>query len=168
MARRTAGTATVAATVNGGFDLESADLGRPTYLYDAMLGVPKGTYREAFAGVTPAKDHAPTEAEEQANKRVLLGVLGRYGITDAQLNPVANYYRFDGQQGRTWPQRAAVVTATIVDGVVTGFTILDPGVGYAHEPTIAVPGHPETRAVVTLDYTRDYATNGGVASVALG
>jgi hypothetical protein len=154
-------------TVSGGFGLAPVDKGRPSFLYDGILGVPHGTWRKAFAGVVPSKDGPPTQAEEETNKKAIMSVLAPYGITDAQVNRVADYYRFDKQAGDTWPHRAATVEAVVTKGKVTGFTIVDPGVGYQTAPTITVAGHPKLEIKVRLAFTTDFATNGHVASVRL-
>jgi hypothetical protein len=60
-----------AITFSGGHDTDPRDKGRPAVLIAAALGVEPAVFREAFSGVTPAKDRPPTKEEAQRNKEAL-------------------------------------------------------------------------------------------------
>ncbi|BFU46250.1 hypothetical protein KRMM14A1004_44870 [Krasilnikovia sp. MM14-A1004] len=155
------------ATLSGGFELTSHDYGRPVPLYASMLGVEPDTFRQAFSGVHPDPGHDPSGSEQETNKAALLAVLAPHDVTNEKLDEVANYYRFNDTEGQTWPHRTAKVHAIVKDGRVTGFQLDDAGVGYTYPPTVSVSGHPEVRATVRLAFTKDFATNGHIASVEL-
>lgn len=155
----------VTVTISGGFDTDPADGGRPVVLIAAALGVPTDTFRTAFRGVNPADPGTgPTGDEAQVNKAALLSVLGPLGITNDQLDDVSDHYRYNGSAGETWPLRPATATAEVVDGVVAGITITDPGVGYTSSPTVTVPG---VAATATVSYGTDLATNGSLTAITL-
>jgi hypothetical protein len=158
---------TVQVTLSGGFEIRSNDYGRPVPLYASMLGVSPDVFRQAFSGVHPDRGHAPTQAQQQANKDALLRVLGPYGVTNDAMDRVADYYRFDSSRGETWPRRAARAEATITGGKVTAIRVIDPGVGYTYPARVAVPGFPKVRATVELVFTRDFRTNGHVGRISL-
>ncbi len=161
-------TTEVAVTITGGFQTERVDNGRPVVLIASMLGVTPEVFREAFSGVTPAKNGAPSGAEARANKNALLKVLSPYGITNEQLDEVSNYYRYKASQGETWAQTQAEAVATIVDGKITGITITNAGAGYTSTPKVTVRyggiTYPATAAVA---YTQDFATNGSITDITL-
>lgn len=157
----------VTVTVSGGFDTDPVDGGRPVVLIAAALGVPTETFRTAFSGVNPADPGTgPTGDEAQANKAALLSVLGPLGISNDQLDDVSDHYRYNGSAGESWPLRPATATAEVTDGVVTGITITDPGVGYTSTPTITVSGAAVT-ATATVSYGTDLDTNGSLAAITL-
>jgi hypothetical protein len=160
-------TRTVAVTVSGGFVLGADDYGRPVPLYASMLGVTPAVFRQAFAGVRPDTAHDPSAAQQQTNKGALMSVLAAYDVTNARLDEVANYYRFDGTRGQTWPHRAARVEAVVSGGRVVSVRILDAGAGCTQSPTLTVPGYPATTLTATVEFTRSFATNGQVAAVAI-
>jgi hypothetical protein len=161
-------TGTVAVTLTGGFEIHANDYGRPVPLYASMLGVTAEVFRQAFSGVHPNHDHNPSADEAQRNKVALLSVLGPYGVTNDDMDRVANYYRFDSTKGQTWPHRAATALATVVDGTVTGITIVDAGSGYSYAPQATIASLPEVHLTVKLAMTRDFSTNGHVASITAG
>jgi hypothetical protein len=156
-------------TISGGHATDPRDKGRPVVLIASALGIPSEVFREAFSGVTPAGlERNPTPEEAQRNKAALLKVLSPYGITNDRLDEVSNYYRYNGQQSKTWRVTPATVKAIETDGVVTGIQILNPGAGYSSTPTITVKGPKGTvTAVTTVSYTQDFKTNGSLASVTL-
>jgi hypothetical protein len=161
----------VTVTISGGHETDQRDHGRPVVLIAAALGVPTEVFRTAFSGVTPAGPGrgGPTEAEAQANKAALLRVLAPYGITNERLDEVSNRYRYMGSAGQLWQHTLATAKATVVDGRVTGITIVDAGSGYSSAPTVTVTGATGTvRATATVRYTTEFATNGSLAAITLG
>ncbi|MCD9020248.1 hypothetical protein [Cohnella silvisoli] len=153
--------------ISGGFDTDPQDHGRPVVLIAAALGVPTEVFREAFSGVTPAgPDTGPTSEEAQRNKAALLKVLAPYGITNDRLDEVSNYYRYNASKGEIWSRTQATATAKVVNGVVTGITITKPGAGYSSTPTITVTTpNGKITATATVSFTKDFKTNGSIASV---
>jgi hypothetical protein len=160
----------VSVTISGGYETDPQDHGRPVVLIAAALGVPTEVFREAFSGVTPAglSSGGPTAEEAQRNKAALLKVLAPYGITNDRLDEVSNYYRYNGQQSRTWQITPATATAIVQNGVVTGLSITNPGSGYSSAPTITIKGpNGTTTAIATLSYSTDFAKNGSISSIKL-
>jgi len=155
--------------ISGGFDTDPQDHGRPVVLIAAALGVPTEVFREAFSGVTPAGlDRGPTSEEAQRNKEALMKVLSPYGITNDRLDEVSNYYRYNGKRGESWKRTLATATPTVSNGVVTGFTITNPGSGYSSAPTVTIKGPNGTvTAKATVTYTTDFKTNGSLTSITL-
>src|SRR4051812_3136176 len=72
----------VPVTFSGGHDTDPKDGGRPAVLIAAALGVKPDVFREAFRGVTPARDGRPTGEDTRRNKEALLKVLGPLGVTN--------------------------------------------------------------------------------------
>ena len=153
--------------LTGGFEVHDDDFGRPVPLYASMLGVQPAVFRQAFSGVHPDPGHAPSAAEQEQNKVALLSVLAPHGVTNEELDQVANYYRFDSTRGETWPHRPAAATAVVSNGRIVGFTITDPGYGYSYPPRVSVPGFSAVNAVADIAFTRDFATNGHLNSITL-
>ena len=85
---------TVPVTFSGGHETDPQDHGRPVGLVAAALGVKPEVFRQAFSGVTPAKNGKPSPEEAQRNKAALMKVLGPYGVTNERLDEVSNYYRY--------------------------------------------------------------------------
>jgi hypothetical protein len=161
---------TVSVTISGGYETDPQDHGRPDVLIAAALGVPTEVFREAFSGVKPAElsSGGPTVQEAQTNKAALLKVLAPYGITNDRLDEVSNYYRYNGQQSKTWKIVPATATAIVKDGVVTGITIINPGSGYSSAPTVTIKSPSgTTTAKATLSYSKDFAKNGSISSITL-
>jgi hypothetical protein len=156
--------------ISGGFNTDPQDKGRPVVLIAAALGVPTEVFREAFRGVTPAGagSGGPSTEQAQKNKSALLKVLAPYGITNERLDEVSNYYRYNGSKGEIWTRTQATATATIVNGVVTGVTITNPGAGYSSNPTITITGpNGKVTATATLSYTKDFKTNGSISAITI-
>src|SRR4051812_47520904 len=78
-------------TFTGGHDTDPRDGGRPVVLVAAGLGVPPEVFREAFRGVTPARNGRPSAEEARRNKEALMKVLGPRGVTNDRLDEVSNY-----------------------------------------------------------------------------
>jgi len=149
----------------GGYETDSVDRGRPVALIAAALGVETEVFRQAFSGVTPAHGRGPSEAEAQANKKVLLDALGKYGINNDRLDEVSNYYRYQPQSGELWQHTPATATATMSDGKVVSVKITNPGAGYMAPPTVVVAGHPDVKFEASIEFTQDFKTNGRLASL---
>lgn len=158
----------VSVTITGGFETDPRDHGRPVVLIASMLGVTPDVFREAFSGVTPAKDGAPSREQAQANKKALLKVLAPYGITNEKLDEVSNYYRYNASLGQTWPHTQATAAAVVVDGKITAITVTNAGVGYTSIPKIVVrQGNLTYQATAAVSYTTDFKTNGSIMAINL-
>lgn len=149
----------------GGYETDPVDRGRPVALIAAALGVETEVFRDAFSGVTPAHGRGPSEAEAQANKKVLLDALGKYGITNERLDEVSNYYRYQPQSDEIWKHTPATATATVENGDIVSVKITSAGAGYMVPPTVVVAGYPDIRIKATIDFTQDLQTNGRLASL---
>jgi hypothetical protein len=161
----------VPVTFTGGHETDPRDGGRPVILIAAALKVSPDVFRNVFKNVHPAgpAGNGPTDAEARSNKKVLLDGLGPYGVTDDRINQVSNYYRYASFRGqKLWRVTDAAATATVRDGVVTGFTITNPGSGYSSPPQVSVPGIPNLKAGVTLAFGEDFKTNGSIKEITLG
>jgi len=146
---------------SGGHDTVGVDKGRPVILIAAALKVEPEVFRKAFSGVHPAHtDGGPTDEEARANKKVLMDALSPYGVTDDRLNEVSNYYRYRRDKDELWKTVPATAYATVVNGVVTGFVITNPGSGYSSPPTISLQGMDDPHVVATLAFGTDFAKNG--------
>ena len=133
------------ASLSCGHDIGKDDHGRPCVLIAAALGVKTEVFREAFSGVTPAKERGPTGEEARKNKDALLKVLGPHGVTNDRLDEVSNYYRFRPQNGELWKRTEAKVRAVIENGKVKQIVVTDPGSGYSTPPKVTVKGFEKTR-----------------------
>lgn len=151
--------------IRGGYETDPVDRGRPVALIAAALGVETEVFRDAFSGVTPAHGRGPSEAEAQANKKVLLDALGKYGITNERLDEVSNYYRYQPQSGEIWQHTPATATATVENGEVVSVKITEPGAGYMVAPKVVIAGHPDVKVEATVEFTQDFQTNGRLASL---
>lgn len=153
---------------SGGYTTDPRDGGRPVLLIASALHVPPDVFREAFSHVRPAKPNVgPTDAEAHANKSALLSALGKFGVTNQRLDEVSNYYRYDGAHGQLWPHQPATANALVVQGVVVGYEVIQPGSGYLCPPTVTIPQMPNATARVELLFDQDFARNGSVSSIHL-
>lgn len=149
-----------------GHDTDPRDKGRPVVLVAGALGVAPEVFREAFSKVHPAgPDRGPTGEEARANKAALMAVLGKYGITNDQIDAASNRYRYVRSHGELWPVKPAVANALVKDGVVTGFEIVDGGYGYSSAPKVSVPNAKLGDAKVELAYVKDVEKNGSVSAI---
>jgi hypothetical protein len=164
-----AGAATqVPVTLTGGYETDPRDRGRPVVLIAAALNVSSEVFRDAFTHVKPAPAGQQPEPDQvRKNKQALVSALGPYGVTDDRLNTVSNYYRYNRSRGEMWRHVPAVAFATVRNGLVTGFTITDPGSGYSSTPQVSLPGMANLNIKVTLSYGTDLAKNGSVQNIAL-
>lgn len=160
-------TAAASGTVifRGGFETDRRDHGRPVALIAAALGVKTQVFRDAFSGVTPARNGQPSGAEARANKDVLLRALGKYGITNERLDAVSNYYRYRPGSGSLWRHTPASAKAIVKDGKVTGFTITNPGSGYLTVPSVSVAGYGQVKVKAEIGFSRDLAKNGRITKL---
>jgi hypothetical protein len=157
-----------AVTFTGGYETDPVDHGRPVVLIAAALKVPSEVFRKAFSNVKPAgPGQEPEPAQVRLNKQTLMRSLGPYGITDERLNEVSNYYRYSSSKGEMWRNTPATAYATVRDGVVTGFTMTNPGSGYSSPPKISVAGMPDVAATATLSFGTDFKTNGSIKEITL-
>ena len=154
-------------SLTDGFQTNPVDRGRPVVLIAAALGVPEALFRVAFTGVAPAAGgHEPDPAQVQLNKAALLKALAPYGVTNARLDEVSDFYRYSGLNGQTWPHHAARVTAVVANGVVTGFTIVNGGSGYTSLPVLTLADGRTVTA--TVSYGTTLTTNGTLTALAIG
>ncbi len=157
-----------AVSLSGGHSTDQRDHGRPVVLVAGGLGVKPEVFREAFSHVTPAPGgREPDPRQVQENKQALLSRLGQFGVTNELLDRVSNYYRYRPQQGELWPTKEAKIEATVVNGKLMGFKVVDGGSGYSSAPTISVAGHPEVQVEVVLTYGKDLKKNGSISEVKL-
>ena len=148
-----------------GHETNPVDHGRPVGLIASALGVKTEVFRDAFSGVTPAKNGPPSPFHAKANKKILMDKLGPHGVTNERLDEVSNFYRYRPQSGELWKHKPAVATATITDGKVTGFNIIDGGYGYSTPPKVQIAGYEDVRVEAELEFTTDLKTNGRVKSL---
>ena len=156
-----------AVTISGGHDIGKDDHGRPCVLIAVALGVKTEVFREAFAGVTPAKGGRPSGEEAQRNKDALLKVLAPHKVTNERLDEVSDYYRFRPQDKELWKHAEAKAHAVVEGGKVTKVVVDEAGAGYTTPPKVTVKGFEKAEFVVTLNFEKDLKKNGGVKSVEL-
>lgn len=152
-------------TFSGGHETDRRDGGRPVVLIAAALGVKPEVFREAFRGVTPARNGRPTGEQARANKAALMKVLRPYGITNERLDEVSNYYRYRPQDGELWKATPAEGYAVVENGRVTKLVVTEPGSGYSSPPEVTAEGLGGVRLRVTLRFGKELKTNGAVAAV---
>lgn len=160
------GSTTVAVEINGGYETDPRDRGRPVVLVAAGLGVPEDVFREAFRHVRPAPaGERPSGDRVHSNKRALLDALGKYGVTNERLDEVSDYYRYRPGDDELWRHVPASAVAHVKDGRVTNVVVTEPGAGYSSAPTVTVPGYPDVRLIATVAFGKDLKTNGKIESV---
>jgi hypothetical protein len=154
-----------ALTFSGGHNTEPKDHGRPVTLVAAGLGVKPEVFREAFSGVTPARDGKPSGEEAQRNKESLLKVLKPHGVTNERLDEVSDYYRYQPQKGKLWKTTPAKAHAIIEDGKIKKIIVTEPGSGYSTPPDVTIEGFAKTPLKVTLEFSTALKKNGGIKSI---
>ncbi len=152
-------------TISGGHETDPKDHGRPVVLVAGALGVKPEVFREAFSGVTPARDRPPTGEEARRNKEALMKVLKPYDVTNDRLDEVSNYYRYQPQKGEMWPTTAAEGYAVIEDGKIKKFAVTKPGTGYSSPPKVTVKGFEKIPLEAKVEYVKDLKKNGAIASI---
>ncbi len=160
-----AGEAELPVTFGGGHGTDPRDGGRPVVLVAAALGVTPEVFREAFRGVTPARDGRPSPEEARRNKAALMKVLQPYGVTNERLDEVSDYYRYRPQRGELWKTTPAKAYAVVEGGKVRRVVVTDPGSGYSTPPAATVRGLEGVRLKVTLRFGKDLGKNGSVGTV---
>lgn len=153
--------------VQGGFQTDPRDSGRPVALIAAALGVEEDVFRDTFSNVRPARGGAPSAAKVHQNKKVLMDALSPMGVTNDRLDEVSNYYRYRPQDGEMWPVKEARLMAVVQDEKVLSIKVVEPGSGYLLAPEVVVAGHPEITCRATLKFSEDLASNGSIDSVEL-
>jgi hypothetical protein len=155
----------VPVTISGGHETDRSDGGRPVVLIAGALGVKPEVFREAFRGVTPARDGRPSGAEARRNKEALLKVLGPHGITNERLDEVSDYYRYRPQAGELWPTGEAQAVAIVENGVVKRIEVIKGGSGYSSIPKMTIKGYESTKLDGTLGFDKDFKKNGTLKTV---
>ena len=162
---RTASAEDHPVSFTGGHETDRQDGGRPCVLIAAALSVKTEVFREAFSGVTPAKDGRPTGEEARRNKKALLKILGPHGVTNERLDEVSDYYRYRPQGGGLWNHKSAHAHAIVEDGKVVRIVVTEPGSGYSTPPKVTIRGMDDVELVVTLLFDKDLAKNGSIQSI---
>jgi hypothetical protein len=152
-------------TISGGHETDPKDHGRPVVLVAGALGVKPEVFREAFSGVTPARDRPPTGEEARRNKEALMNVLKPYDVTNDRLDEVSNYYRYQPQKGELWTTTAAEGYAVIEDGKIKKIVVTKPGAGYSSPPKVTVKGFEKVPLVAKVEYVKDLKKNGAIKSI---
>jgi hypothetical protein len=155
----------VPVTFSGGHDTDPKDGGRPVVLVAAALGVKPGVFREAFRGVTPARDGRPSPEQARRNKDALMNVLEPLGVTNERLDEVSDYYRYQPQRGRLWKNTPAKAYAVIENGKIKKVVVTNPGSGYSTPPRATVQRMEKIALKVTLQFGKDFDKNGAIKSV---
>lgn len=157
----------VPVTFSGGHETDRRDGGRPVALVAAGLGVSPEVFREAFSGVTPARDGKPTPDQARKNKEALLKVLKPHGVTNERLDEVSDYYRYRPDKGEMWPTKPAKAHAIIEDGRVKQIVVTEPGAGYSTAPRASIPGFEKLSFKINLGFSKDLKKNGSIESIAI-
>jgi hypothetical protein len=152
-------------TFTQGHETDRRDGGRPVVLIAAALGVKPEVFREAFSGVTPAKDGRPSQEDARRNKEALMKVLKPYGITNERLDEVSNYYRYQPQRGELWKNTSAKGYAVVEEGKITRIVITEPGAGYSSSPKVSAVGFEKVQLKVTVHFDKDLKKNGSISGV---
>ncbi len=151
-----------------GHETDPRDHGRPVALIAGALGIAPEVFRDAFSRVRPAP--AGTEPDRQQvrrNKTVLLDALGRYGISNDELDRVSNYYRYNRGRGESWPTKPATAYAIVEQGKIKRFVITNGGSGYSSAPVVTIPGLSGIRLEACLSFSKELAKNGTIRSIVL-
>jgi hypothetical protein len=157
------GTKTV--TFSGGHETDPRDKGRPVVLIAAALGVEPVVFREAFSGVTPAKDRPPTKEEAQRNKEALMKVLAPLGVTNERLDEVSDHYRYKPGKDQLWKHTPAKAHAVLENGKVTRVVVTETGSGYTTPPEAKIQGMEQVKLKVTIQFSKDMSKNGSISSI---
>lgn len=155
----------VPVSFSGGHETDPEDRGRPVVLVAAALGVKPEVFREAFSGVTPARDGGPSPEQARRNKQALMKVLRPHGVTNERLDEVSNFYRYRRDRGEFWPTTPAKAHAVIEDGKVKRIEVTEPGAGYSSPPKATLQGLEGVRLETSLRFSKDLKTNGSIGSI---
>ena len=148
-----------------GHGTDPKDRGRPVALIAAALGVKPEVFREAFSGVTPAKDGKPSKEEAQRNKAALMKVLKPHGVTNERLDEVSDFYRYKPGKGQLWKTTPAKAYAELEDGKVKRIVVTDPGAGYSTAPKAMIQGMDKVMLKVAIEFSKDLKKNGAISSI---
>lgn len=152
--------------ITGGDETDPRDRGRPVALVAGGLGVEPQVFRDAFSGVRPASGGREPEPEQvRKNKAVLMAALGKYNVTNDDLDRVSNFYRYPPGGKKSWPMKAAGGYALIKDGEVASVVITERGYGYNSPPTVTIPGYAALALEARLTFDSDLHKNGSIASI---
>ena len=157
----------VAVQFTGGHETDRQDGGRPIVLVAAGLGVKPEVFREAFRGVTPAKNGRPSGEEARRNKAALMKVLQPHGVSNDRLDEVSDYYRYQPQRGELWKHTPAEAHAIVEGGKILRIEITNPGSGYSSLPQVAVPGFDKAVFEPSLHFDQDLKKNGSLTAVTI-
>ena len=155
----------VEVTFSGGHETDPRDKGRPVVLIASALDVTSEVFRDAFSGVRPAQGRGPTGDEARRNKEALMKVLQPHGITNDRLDEVSNYYRYKPGKGNLWKTTQAKAYAVVEGGKVKQIVVTELGSGYSSSPTAIVEGLNNVKLKVEIQFTKEFKSNGAVASV---
>lgn len=155
---------TVPVTFTGGHDTDPRDGGRPIILIAAALEVTPDVFRDAFKGVTPARDGKPSPEQAKSNKSALMKALKPHGVTNERLDEVSDYYRYQPQRGELWRHSPAKAHAILEDGTIKQIVITDPGSGYSAPPTATLKGM-ETKLKVAIRFDKAFKKNGSISAI---
>lgn len=148
-----------------GYQTDPRDGGRPVGLIAAALGVENEVFRNAFAGVSPARGGRPSPSHARANKKVLMDALQPHGVTNDRLDEVSNHYRYRPESGELWSHLPAKASPVIEDGKLVGVNVDDGGHGYLSPPNVVVAGFEDVRLECNIEFSEDIASNGRVVSI---
>jgi hypothetical protein len=152
-------------TFTDGHDTDPKGKGRPVVLIAAALGVTPEVFREAFRGVTPARDGKPTPEQARSNKAALMKVLAPHGVTNDRLDEVSDYYRYRPGKDQLWRTTPAKGYAVVEQGKIKQIVVNEPGSGYSTPPRVTGEGMEAVPLKVTLHFDQDLKNNGSIASV---
>jgi hypothetical protein len=155
----------VPVTFSGGHDTDPRDGGRPVVLVAAALGVKTEVFREAFRGVTPARNGRPSPEDARRNKAALMKVLKPHGVTNERLDEVSDYYRYQPGRGKLWKTTPAKAYAVIENGKIKTIVVTNRGSGYTTPPKATVQRMEKISLTVTLKFGKDFDRNGAIKSV---
>ncbi len=156
----------VPVVISGGHETDPQDRGRPVSLVAGALGVPPEVFREAFRHVRPAPaGMEPDPQQVRLNKSALLSALSRYGVSNAKLDTVSDYYRYVRSRNETWPAKSAVAYALVKDRTVVKYVVTSAGSGYSSPPTVTVPGVPGATSKTQIAYSSVFAKNGALTAI---
>ncbi len=149
----------------GGHETDPKDRGRPVVLIAAALGVKPEVFREAFSGVTPAKDGKPSTEEAQRNKKALMKVLRPYGVTNERLDEVSDHYRYKPGKDNLWKTSPAKAYAVLENGKVKRIVVTDSGSGYSTVPKATIQGMGKVGLKVTIEFSKELKKNGAISLI---
>jgi hypothetical protein len=155
----------VPVVISEGHDTDPKDGGRPVVLVAGAMEVKPEVFRQAFSGVTPARNGKPSGDEARKNKAALLKVLAPHGVTNERLDKVSDYYRYRPQDGELWPTTNAKAVAIVENGQIKRIEVTEPGAGYSSVPKMTVKGFEGVKLEATLSFHKDFKKNGAIDAI---